>query len=180
MQPLPIDSYLAEIASAVVRYPITLIDAPPGTGKTTRVAPALLDHFNQSNQKVYLLQPRRLAARSVAARIAQERGEPLGNTIGYSVRLDHQVSRSTRLIIATEGILIRRMQEDPAIEDTAVVILDEFHERSLDADLLFAMLRRVQLTLRPELRIVIMSATLPAVDASLARHLPALLARLVA
>jgi ATP-dependent helicase HrpB len=160
MQPLPIDSYLAEIASAVVRYPITLIDAPPGTGKTTRVAPALLDHFNQSNQKVYLLQPRRLAARSVAARIAQERGEPLGNTIGYSVRLDHQVSRSTRLIIATEGILIRRMQEDPAIEDTAVVILDEFHERSLDADLLFAMLRRVQLTLRPELRIVIMSATL--------------------
>lgn len=160
MQPLPIDLHLAEIAATVAQHPVTLIDAPPGTGKTTRVAPALLDRFSQDNQRVYLLQPRRLAARSVAARIAHERGEPLGDSIGYSVRLDHCVSRSTRLIIATEGILIRRMQEDPAIEDTAVVILDEFHERSLDADLLFAMLRRVQQTLRPELRIVIMSATL--------------------
>jgi ATP-dependent helicase HrpB len=160
INPLPVDPYLPAIIEAVRSHSITLVDAPPGTGKTTRVAPALLDGLVSAGKKIYLLQPRRLAARSVAARIAWEKGEAIGNTVGYSVRLDHQVGRNTRLIVATEGILIRRMQEDPAIEDVSVVILDEFHERSLDSDLLFAMLRRVQQTLRDDLKMILMSATL--------------------
>jgi ATP-dependent helicase HrpB len=202
MQPLPIDPWIDEIVERVRENPITVVEAPPGSGKTTRVAPALMDAFRRAELgsdgagshggaaqrvgKVYLLQPRRLAARSVAERIASERiasprddasatGELVeqvreeigtrGETgtreeIGYSVRFDHRVSKHTRLVVATEGILIRRLQSDPAIEDISVVVLDEFHERSIDADLLLAMLRRVQQTIRADLRIVIMSATL--------------------
>jgi ATP-dependent helicase HrpB len=111
-------------------------------------------------QVAYLLQPRRLAARSVAARIADEHGDRIGGRIGYSVRFDQQVSRDTQLIVATEGILIRRLQDDPTIGKVRIVLLDEFHERSLDADLLLAMLRRVQQSIRDDLRIVVMSATL--------------------
>ncbi|MBM3965542.1 MAG: DEAD/DEAH box helicase [Planctomycetes bacterium] len=191
MQPLPIDPWIDEIVRQVRDNPITVVEAPPGSGKTTRVAPALMDAFrpacgvlNGSSSagagKVYLLQPRRLAARSVAERIANEReanrknlASSLGETlepgrddlsdrgeIGYAVRFDHRITKQTRLVVATEGILIRRLQSDPAIEDVSVVVLDEFHERSIDADLLLAMLRRVQQTLREDLRIVIMSATL--------------------
>lgn len=159
MIPLPIDPFLQEIRSAVLRSPIVLVDAPPGSGKTTRVAPALLDLLGDQ-QIAYLLQPRRLAARSVAARIAQENGDRIGGRIGYSVRFDQQVSRDTQLIVATEGILIRRLQEDPTLGKVRIVLLDEFHERSLDADLLLAMLRRVYETIRDDLRIVVMSATL--------------------
>ncbi|MFN6130883.1 MAG: ATP-dependent helicase HrpB [Planctomycetota bacterium] len=159
MIPLPIDPFLAEIRSAVVQSPIVLVDAPPGSGKTTRVGPALLDLL-ADHQVAYLLQPRRLAARSVAARIAEERGERIGGRIGYSVRFDQQLSRDTQLIVATEGIVIRRLQDDPTLAKARIVLLDEFHERSLDADLLLAMLRRVQQTVRDDLRIVIMSATL--------------------
>ncbi|MFN7732053.1 MAG: ATP-dependent helicase HrpB [Pirellula sp.] len=170
MKPLPIDPHLGAIATAVQRAPIVFLEAPPGTGKTTRVAPHLMDAIVPADKRLFLLQPRRLAARSVAARIADERGESLGHSVGYSVRMDHRVGRDTRLIVATEGILIRRLQDDPAIEDTSVVLLDEFHERSLDADLIFAMLRRVQQTLREDLRILIMSATL---EESLVReHFP--------
>lgn len=191
MQPLPIDPWIDEIVKQVRDHPITVVEAPPGSGKTTRVAPALMDAFrpvcsawrgsNASGAgKVYLLQPRRLAARSVAERIANEREANRENRgtssvetllpgrdeisgrgeIGYSVRFDHRVTNQTRLVVATEGILIRRLQSDPAIEDISVVVLDEFHERSIDSDLLLAMLRRVQQTLREDLRIVIMSATL--------------------
>ncbi len=159
MIPLPIDPFLQEIRSAVLQSPIVLVDAPPGSGKTTRVAPALLNLLNDQ-QVAYLLQPRRLAARSVAARIAQEHGDRIGGRIGYSVRFDQQVSRETQLIVATEGILIRRLQEDPTLSKVRIVLLDEFHERSLDADLLLAMLRRVHETIRDDLRIVVMSATL--------------------
>ena len=159
MIPLPIDPFLAEIRSAVLQSPIVLVDAPPGSGKTTRVAPALLDMLS-GPQVAYLLQPRRLAARSVAARIADEHGDRIGGRIGYSVRFDQQVSRDTQLIVATEGILIRRLQDDPTIGKVRIVLLDEFHERSLDADLLLAMLRRVQQSIRDDLRIVVMSATL--------------------
>lgn len=159
MIPLPIDPFLAEIRSAVVQSPIVLVDAPPGSGKTTRVAPALLD-LASNGQKTYLLQPRRLAARSVASRIAAERDERLGERFGYAVRFDQQVSRDTQLIVATEGILIRKLQDDPTLANVKIVLLDEFHERSLDADLLLAMLRRVQQSVRDDLRIVVMSATL--------------------
>ncbi len=169
MQLLPIDSHLSEICSAVAKHAIVIVEAPPGSGKTTRVAPALMKNFGGEfgAKRLYLLQPRRLAARSVAERIAEEEGIPLGSTIGYQVRFDSQVSRNTQLIVATEGILLRRLQKDPAIEETSIVLLDEFHERSLDADLLLGMLRRVQQTLRDDLKIVIMSAT---IDTDLMKH----------
>ena len=162
MQRLPIDSHLEDIRQAIASNPITIVEASPGSGKTTRVAPFLLSHLESTSpiQRMYLLQPRRLAAKSVAERIAFEHGSDIGSRIGYQVRFDNQVSRNTRLIVATEGILLRRLQEDPAIEDTYAVFLDEFHERSLDGDLLFGMLRRVQQSLRDDLRIVIMSATI--------------------
>jgi ATP-dependent helicase HrpB len=162
MQRLPIDSHLDDIRTAIASNRIAIVEAPPGSGKTTRVAPFLLQHLESTSlhQRIYLLQPRRLAAKSVAERIAFEHGSELGSRIGYQVRFDNQVSRQTRLIVATEGVLLRRLQEDPAIEDTYAVVLDEFHERSLDGDLLLGMLRRVQQTLRDDLRIVIMSATI--------------------
>lgn len=162
MQQLPIDDRIADIVAAVRNNPITIVEAPPGSGKTTRVAPALMDALGGATgaSKLYLLQPRRLAARSVAERIAYEQGSGIGEKIGYQVRFDHQVSSQTQLIVATEGILLRRLQQDPGIDDVGIVLLDEFHERSLDADLLLAMLRRVQESLREDLKIVIMSATI--------------------
>ena len=158
---LPIDSAIDRIVESVASQPLTIIHAPPGSGKTTRVGPALFQrHGNGERKRIYLLQPRRLAARSVAIRIAQENGYELGNEVGYHVRFERKFSRDTRLIVATEGVLLRRLQEDSTLEDTSIVILDEFHERSLDGDLLLGMLREVQSTVRDDLRIVIMSATL--------------------
>ena len=160
LKPLPIDSHLPEICEKVRNNPITIIEAPPGSGKTTRVAPALLEMQFTAGQKIYLLQPRRIAAKSVCERVAWEQGSRIGQRIGYQVRFDSQVSRATQLIIATEGVLLRRLQDDAALSDTNIVILDEFHERSLDSDLLLGMLRRIQQALRDDLKIVIMSATI--------------------
>ncbi len=140
-----------------------MVGAPPGSGKTTRVAPAILETpwMQQQASRIYLLQPRRLAARSVAARIAQEQGVSLGgNEVGYHVRFEKRFNRSTRLIVATEGILLRKLQDDATLDGIAVVLMDEFHERSVDTDLLFGMLRQVQANVRDDLRLVIMSATL--------------------
>ncbi len=164
LKPLPIDSHLTEICENVRNNPITIIEAPPGSGKTTRVAPALLEMQFTAGQKIYLLQPRRIAAKSIGERVAWEQGSRIGQRIGYQVRFDSQVSRETQLIIATEGVLLRRLQDDAALSDTNIVILDEFHERSIDSDLLLGMLRRVQQALRDDLKIVIMSAT---IDSSL-------------
>jgi ATP-dependent helicase HrpB len=160
LNPLPIDAHLPEICRSVADHPITLIEAPPGSGKTTRVAPALMEQAWTQGKRIYLLQPRRLAAKSVGQRIAFEQGSRIGNRIGYQVRFDSQVTSQTQLIVATEGVLLRRLQDDPSIDDTAIVLLDEFHERSLDADLLLGMLRRVQAEIRSDLKIVIMSATI--------------------
>ena len=160
LKPLPIDSHLPDICENVRNNPITIIEAPPGSGKTTRVAPALLEMQFSAAQKIYLLQPRRIAAKSVGERIALEQGSRIGQRIGYQVRFDSQVSRDTQLIVATEGVLLRRLQDDAALSDTNIVLLDEFHERSLDSDLLLGMLRRVQQALRDDLKIVIMSATI--------------------
>lgn len=159
MDPLPVDEHLSEVALAVRSHGIVAIEAPPGTGKTTRIAPSLMSLLSKG-QKVFLVQPRRIAAKSVAQRIAWELNQKLGQQIGYSIRFEQRVTDQTQLVVATEGILLRKLQFDPTLQDTAIVVLDEFHERSLDADLLLGMLRRVQSEIREDLRIVIMSATL--------------------
>jgi len=160
---LPIDESIGSIVDSVRVNLITIISAPPGSGKTTRVAPAILraEWMLGNLSRVYLLQPRRLAARSVAARIANEQSCSLGgDQVGYHVRFDKRFNRLTRLIVATEGVLLRKLQDDATLDGIGVVLLDEFHERSLDTDLLFGMLRQVQSNVREDLRIVIMSATL--------------------
>lgn len=159
---LPIDVHLEAIWDAVSSNPIVVVEAPPGSGKTTRVAPHFASHLQRNNdsRRIQLLQPRRLAARSVAQRIAYEEEVHLGDRIGYQVRFENRTSKHTQIVVSTEGILLRRLQDDPLLEDTAIVLLDEFHERSLDSDLTLGMLRRLQQTMREDLRIVIMSATI--------------------
>jgi ATP-dependent helicase HrpB len=159
---LPIDNSIPSIVETILKNPISIIQAPPGSGKTTRVAPALLTDARTGNARIYLLQPRRLAARSVAQRIAFENQWTLGQQVGYHVRFDRYYQRDTKLVVATEGVLLRRLQEDATLDGISIVLLDEFHERSLDADLLLGMLRQVQASVRDDLRIVIMSATLNA------------------
>ena len=131
--------------------------APPGTGKTTRVPGALLD---AADGEVWVLEPRRIAARAAARRVAEERGGDVGDEVGYQVRHDRAVSRSTRLRFLTEGVMMRRITSDPFLESVSAVVLDEFHERHLEGDIVLAMLREVRQTVRPDLRIVVMSATL--------------------
>lgn len=143
-----------------------VLQAPPGAGKTTLVPPALLP---LTDREIWVLEPRRLAARLAARRIASQFGEPLGETVGYQVRFDHVGGPRTRLRLLTEGVLTRRILSDPQLKDAGIVILDEFHERHLDGDLALALLRRLQLTSRPDLCILVMSATLDA--ASISRHL---------
>ncbi len=159
--PLPIDELLPDWIATLRNTPTAIVQAPPGAGKTTRLPPALLDAFGDSGQ-VVVLQPRRVAARSTARRMAEERHERLGDTIGYQVRFERQMSARTRLIVMTEGILLRRLLDDPFLDGIAVVVLDEFHERHLETDLALAMVRRVQQTVRPDLKLIVMSATLEA------------------
>ncbi|HEX5106561.1 MAG TPA: ATP-dependent helicase HrpB, partial [Pirellulaceae bacterium] len=139
-----------------------VLRAPPGAGKTTRVPPAILAAGLEKQGKIVVLQPRRVAARATAARIASEHGWRLGEEVGYQVRFESRTGPQTRIEIVTEGILLRRLQGDPFLPDTSVVVFDEFHERSLASDLALAMVRQVQQSVRPELRIVVMSATLAA------------------
>lgn len=161
MQPLPVDELLPEIVSRLRESNGLILEAPPGSGKTTRVAAHLLEQqMGSSDRKIFLLQPRRVAARSTAQRIAEERGWQLGGKVGYQVRFDGRVSDETALIVATEGILLRKLANDPMLEDVGTVILDEFHERSVNADLLLAVVRNLQQLVRDDLRIIIMSATL--------------------
>lgn len=154
---LPIDDAVPEIVAAVRQHACVVVEAPPGAGKTTRVAPALLE---ENTQKVVLVQPRRIAARAAASRIASELGGEVGGLVGYQVRFDRRTTAATRLVTMTPGILLRQLQTDIELENVSVVILDEFHERSLEYDLLLGMLRRIQIELRPDLRLVVMSATL--------------------
>ena len=161
MQPLPIDSLLPEIVAELRRSPNLIIEAAPGAGKTTRVPSALLE-ARIGTGEVWVLEPRRLAARMAARRVAEERGERLGEIVGYQVRFEEVASRQTRLRFLTEGVLTRRLLSDPKLKQVSVVVLDEFHERHLQADLALALLRRLQQTTRPDLKLVVMSATLDA------------------
>lgn len=159
---LPIDPHLESILTALDRSSSLIIEAPPGTGKTTRVAPALLAAAARLRLEgtIVLVQPRRIAARAAASRIASEMGAPLGQEVGFQVRFESRCGPDTRLIAMTPGILLRRLQGDGVLSDVSAVLLDEFHERSLEYDLLLGMLRRVQLEIRPDLKLIIMSATL--------------------
>lgn len=162
MQPLPIDALVPEIIASLRRSPNLVIEAPPGAGKTTRVPPALLDAGLAGDGEVWVLEPRRLATRMAARRVAEERGEPLGETVGYQVRFDEVAGPRTRLRFLTEGVLTRRLLSDPQLARAGLIVLDEFHERHLPADLALALLKRLQRGQRPGLRIVAMSATLEA------------------
>ncbi len=156
---LPIDDVLPQLLAAVQATGSALLRAPTGAGKTTRVPSALLDQL-PADRKVVMLEPRRIAARAAARRIASERGVELGAEVGYRVRFDDRTSRHTRLVVETEGMFLRRLQADPFLEDIGAVVLDEFHERSLQADLSLALTRHVQREARDDLRLVVMSATL--------------------
>lgn len=155
---LPIDELLGEITGSLERNPNLLLVAEPGAGKTTRVPRALLE---AARGQVLVLEPRRMAARMAARRVAWEMGEEPGKTVGYQVRFEHVASAETRLHFLTEGVLVRRMLTDPDLEGVEVVVLDEFHERHIETDLALALLRRLQRR-RPELKLVVMSATLEA------------------
>ena len=164
---LPIDVVLPDLVAALKTANCVVLRAPAGAGKTTRVPPALLmaglagsKTAGKTNGQIVMLEPRRIAARTAARRMAFECGERVGQTVGYRVRFEESVSRDTRILVVTEGVLLRRLQDDPFLEDIEIVVFDEFHERRLDSDLALAMVRRVQQTVRPELRIVVMSATL--------------------
>ncbi len=156
---LPIDLVLPQLVDALRGRSNVVLRAPTGAGKTTRVPPALLDAGLVDEKQIVLLEPRRLAARAAARRIAHERGVELGGEVGWRVRFDNKSTRSTRILVVTEGILVRRLQDDPFLEDVGCVIFDEFHERSLDTDLSLAMTRKLQREARPDLKLVAMSAT---------------------
>ncbi len=160
--PLPIDGVLPELVAGLRAHPCAVLEAPTGAGKTTRVPPALLDAGLAGSLRVVMLEPRRLAARAAARRIAFERGVELGGEVGFHVRFERKASRATRILVVTEGLLVRYLQDDPFLSDVGVLVFDEFHERSLHVDLALALARRVQLDARPDLRIVVMSATLRA------------------
>jgi ATP-dependent helicase HrpB len=166
---LPIDAVLPQLTAALQAANCVVLRAPAGAGKTTRVPSALLAAGLSNGGQIVMLEPRRIAARTAARRMAFECGERVGQSVGYRVRFEESVSRDTRILVVTEGILLRRLQDDPFLDGIDVVIFDEFHERRLDSDLALAMVRRVQQTVRPELRIVVMSATLD--PSSIAKYL---------
>jgi ATP-dependent helicase HrpB len=157
---LPIDEALPELFAALSTSRNVVLQAPPGAGKSTRVPLALLATPWAAGGKIVMLEPRRLAARAVAARMANTLGEQIGGTVGYRTRLDTRVGPKTRIEVVTEGILTRWLQRDPALEGVALVIFDEFHERSLQADLGLALTLDAQANLREDLRVLVMSATL--------------------
>jgi ATP-dependent helicase HrpB len=159
-KPYPIDPILPALKEAVTAGPSVVLQAPPGSGKTTRAPLALLEAIPPERGRIIMLEPRRLAAVSAARWMAKTLGEEIGQTLGYSIRFDSRVSDKTRIEVVTEGILTRRLQTDPGLEGVAMVIFDEFHERSLQADLALALSLDIRRVLRKDLKTLVMSATL--------------------
>jgi ATP-dependent helicase HrpB len=165
----PVDRAVPGLKAALLNNANAVLVAEPGAGKTTRVPLALKDESWLGSRKIVMLEPRRLAARAAAKRMADTLGEELGATVGYTVRLERKVSSKTKIEVVTEGILTRRLQNDPELMDVGLLIFDEFHERSLDGDLGLALALDIQRGLRVDLRILVMSATLD--SEALSKHL---------
>src|SRR6187549_1695418 len=157
---LPIDEVLPRLRAELLRGRNAVVEAPPGAGKSTVVPIALLDEPWLRGGKIIMLEPRRLATRAVATRMASTLGESLGETVGYRMRQETRVGKRTRIEVVTEGVFTRMLQSDPALEGVAAVLFDEFHERSLHADTGLAFALDSQEHLSPELRLLVMSATL--------------------
>ncbi len=160
MDSLPIDEALPRLKDALLARNAAVLVAPPGAGKTTRVPLALLDAPWLGDGKIIMQEPRRLAARAAARRMAATLGQPVGETVGYRVRLDTKVGPRTRIEVVTDGLFLRMLQDDPSLDGVGCVIFDELHERGLETDLSFALVREAQTALRDDLRLVAMSATL--------------------
>ena len=160
MKTLPITQVIPEVKEKLQHHNRLVLQAPPGAGKTTALPLALLNEPWLKGKKILMLEPRRLAVRSSAARMAELLSEEVGQRIGYQIKMDSVQSKETQILIVTEGILTRKLQHDPSLEDVALIIFDEFHERSLHADLSLALALESQSILREDLKILIMSATL--------------------
>lgn len=163
--PLPIDDVLDDILTTLQTHPALVLCAPPGSGKTTRVPLALLPELRSTGGNIVLLEPRRIAARAVASFMARQLDEPVGKTIGYQVRFDKKSGPNTLVHVVTEGILTRRFLSDPFLEGTSYVIIDEFHERSVNVDLALCMLKET-LSVRDDLKVIVMSATIDSDEVS--------------
>ena len=157
---LPVTEALPGLLSALADGNAAVLVAPPGAGKTTLVPLALLEEAWRHDGTILLLEPRRLAARAAARRMAELVGEEVGRTVGYAMRMENRTSRDTRILVVTEGILSRMILDDPELPGIAAILFDEFHERSLDGDFGLALALDVQGALRPDLRLLVMSATL--------------------
>lgn len=156
----PVGEVVQQLKTTLQTEPVVLLQAPPGAGKSTILPLALLEDGFFDGKKIIMLQPRRIAARAVATRLAALLGEEPGERVGFRIRFEGRESSNTRILVVTEGILVRMLQEDPALEDTGLIIFDEFHERSLHADLSLMLARDARQLLRPDLRLLVMSATL--------------------
>jgi ATP-dependent helicase HrpB len=160
IETLPVMDCTEALLEALRRQQAVVLKAPPGAGKTTAVPPAILDSGIVSPQQILVVQPRRLAATATAARIAELRGSTIGKEVGYHVRFDNKSSGETKLLTLTTGVLLRRLIADPLLESAGCVVLDEFHERSIEMDLALGMIEQIRKNFRPELRLVVMSATM--------------------
>ena len=157
---LPVRETLPALKASLAQDGRAVLAAPPGSGKTTLVPLALLEEPWLAGRKIVVLEPRRLAARAAARRMAWLREEPVGETVGYQIRFERKTSARTRIEVITEGLLTRRLQSDPELPGVGLVIFDEFHERSLDVDLALALALDARANLNPDLRVIVMSATL--------------------
>src|SRR5207248_2360870 len=156
----PIDDVLPELTARLREAGAVVLRAPTGAGKTTRVPPALLDSGLTGDRQVIVLEPRRVAARAAARRMAAEHGTPLGDVFGYQVRFDRRAGPRTRVLVVTPGVLLRILHDNPFLDGISAVVFDEFHERGLESDLALGMVKLLRENVRPDLTAVVMSATI--------------------